>query len=71
MNDDQFKVLTDLLGRLETKLDVIVGVAIAQGKTQDEQILALKDRGFSWSAIGDIVGMKPNAARMRYSRISK
>lgn len=61
----------EVLESIERKLDVLVSIALMQGKTQDEQIELLRDRGLDWATIGGLVGLKPDAARMRLTSRKK
>jgi len=54
-----------LLTEISEKLDRVLAVMAIQGKEQNEQIKILRDCGFDWKLIGDLVGLKPNTARMR------
>jgi hypothetical protein len=56
-----------VLESIERKLDVLVSVALMQGKSQDDQIAFLRDRGMDWATVGSLVGLKADAARMRVS----
>ncbi len=59
----QFQVLESI----ESKLDVLVSIALIQDKSQDDQIAFLRKRGMDWATIGSLVGLKPDAARKRVS----
>lgn len=61
----------ELLEEISKKLDMLIGIFAIQGKDTDAQIHILKHRGLDWEEIGSLVGMKPDAVRMRYSRMNK
>lgn len=60
-----------VLESIEGKLDLLVAAMLVRDKDQDEQIAMLRDRGLDWATIGLLVGLKPNAARMRLANRGK
>lgn len=54
-----------LLEQINAKLGLVVGLLSIMGKDLDEQIHLLRSLGHDWKTIGDLVGLKPDAARMR------
>jgi len=63
------KTELELLAEISAKLDLLVGIALVSGKSEDNQILVLREHGHDWPTIGKVVGIKPNAARMRHDRM--
>ncbi len=47
----------DLLGEISGKLDDLIAITIVQGKEKEEQIKILVERGYSNSAIGELLGI--------------
>lgn len=60
-----------VLESIDNKLDLLVSSALIHGKSQGEQIVFLRERGHDWATIGSLVGLKPDAARMRASSQKK
>ena len=56
-----------LLTEISKKLDTVIAALLANGKDQDEQIRILRELEHDWPTIGKMVGLKPDAARKRYS----
>jgi hypothetical protein len=65
------KTERDLLSEVSEKLDKVIALLAINGKEQDEQIAILRSFGHDWTFIGTIIGLKPDAARMRYSSHQK
>ena len=61
----------ELPSEISSKLDRLIGLYAAQGKTQGEQIVVLKHMGFDWKFIGSVVGLQADAARKRHARQAK
>lgn len=64
------KSVEDLLEEIIKKLDRLIAIQMIQGRDVGIQISVLKELGYGWNEIGNFVGMKPDAVRMRYSRKS-
>jgi hypothetical protein len=58
----------DVLLRIEQALLRLGEMVATSGRDQDSQIAALRSLGHDWPRIGELVGLKANAARMRLSR---
>lgn len=65
------KSVEDLLEEISGKLDKLIAINSIQGKDQDTQITILKDLGLNWNEIGIILGIKPDAVRMRHTRMNR
>lgn len=65
------KTERELLAEISEKLDRLIALFATQGKTEDQQIHALRGMGFDWKFIGSLVGLKPATARKRYERAPK
>lgn len=57
-----------VLLEISQKLDKVIILLSTQGKTSDIQIRILRDFGLEWDEIGKYTGLKPDAARKRYTR---
>lgn len=62
------KTERELLEGISGKLDRLIAIVATQGRTQDEQIRVLRNYGYDWKFVGAATGLKPDAARIRYSR---
>lgn len=58
----------ELLREISGKLDKLVGLFAAQGKSEDQQIVILRQMGFDWNFIGSVAGIKPKTAQKRFER---
>ena len=58
----------ELLQEINEKLDKLIGIHATQGKDTDTQIAILHGFDWKWDEIGRLVGMKGDAARMRYNK---
>ncbi|MDH3203648.1 MAG: hypothetical protein OEL81_03085 [Nitrosopumilus sp.] len=58
----------ELLQEISKKLDKLTCILATQGKDLDTQITILQGFDWEWDEIGRFVGMKGDAARMRYNR---
>lgn len=69
----QVKQTTELeiLQSISTKLDQILTLLIMKGSTQDDAIRVLHTFNNDWQTIAKLTGLKPDAARMRFDRMSK
>ena len=67
------KTEKDLLQDISGKLDRLMALMAAHGKDVDTPIHILRGFGYDWPFIGSIVGLSPDAARMRmkYSHAKK
>lgn len=65
---DVSKTERELLAEISDKLDKLITAYAMQGRSQDEQIIALKNLGYDWKHIGTAVNLKPNTAQKRYER---
>ncbi len=61
----------ELLSAINSKLSDILAFLATAGKEQDEQIQLLRDLGYDWARIGTVVGLSPDAARMRNKKAKK
>jgi hypothetical protein len=66
---DEQKTERELLGEISSKLDRVVGLLATAGKEAGDQIRILRYVGFDWNEIGQFVGLKPDAARMRFNSL--
>jgi hypothetical protein len=62
---------TELLSSINDKLNHILAVLVIQDRSADDQISALRGLGHDWTTIGKLVGLKPDAARMRFNNRKK
>lgn len=62
------KLTDDILLEISQKLDKVIILLSSQGKSSDIQIRILRDFGLEWDEIGKYTGLKPDAARKRYTR---
>lgn len=65
---------TELLASLNdiaAKLDLLIGILAAQGKSTDEQIAILRGMGVDWRVVSSIAGINVAAAKKRLQRSSK
>lgn len=63
------KSTEDLLEEISKKLDKLILISAIQGKDIDTQIIILRNQGLEWNDIGNLLGIKSDAARMRYTRM--
>lgn len=61
----------ELLAEINQKLKLILAALSIQGKEVGTQIRMLKNLDLDWKEIGNLVGLEPDTARMRYSRKGK
>ncbi|MGH2683429.1 MAG: hypothetical protein ACRDIX_09390 [Actinomycetota bacterium] len=55
----------ELLREISLKLDRIIAILAVRGQDPEQQIRTLRALKFDWQTIGAVVGLSPDAARMR------
>jgi hypothetical protein len=65
------KTELQLLKEISAKLDRLAGFLAIAGRAESEQIKILRGLNFEWGEIGAMVGLKADAARMRFSSLKK
>lgn len=58
----------EVLLRIEVALQRLGEMVALTGRDQGAQIAALRNLGCDWPRIGQLVGLKANTARMRFTR---
>lgn len=61
----------EILQSISTKLDQIVTLLAMKSGSQEDAIRILHTFGNDWQTIGNVTGLTPNAARMRFDRMNK
>lgn len=61
----------DLLIEINNKLQDLISLYVIQGKDVDDQIQILTKRGYKPTDISTILGLTPNAVRLRKFKTNK
>jgi hypothetical protein len=61
----------EVLQSISTKLDQILTLLIMKGSSQDEAIRVLHTFNNDWQTVAKLTGLTPDAARMRFDRMSR
>lgn len=61
----------EVLESIEQKLSQLIAIGIINGKPEATQLVILRDLGLSWPVIGTILGLAPDTARIKHTRLTK